>query len=152
MNGALSERLSDDRRLLKLNSEAEMDDRMEETGEGPAKHIVGLLIASEQVLLDDGLPPKMVDLLPKELQEIVIVSLIPEVAFELRWVGHVTDDGALYGFGGSLVGLIDVESLLDVLGPSAQSPEGEQMVRNVIVKAIAVEENVVFLVIPLKKV
>ena len=50
-----------------------------------------------------------------------------------------------------MIRLVDVVSVLDLLRVRSQRPDGEQMVGNVVMKAILVEEDVVIFVIHLKK-
>lgn len=109
---SLSKSFSNNSGLLKLETEAEMDDGMQETCKHSDEHRLCTLVAREDILLEHMLPTLLVDFLPEKFEEIVIVLLYSEVAHERRGILETLDNCALGLSCGSLVAFVGVVASL----------------------------------------
>lgn len=109
---SLSKSFSNNSGLLKLETETEMDDGMQETCKHSDEHRLCTLVAREDILLEHMLPSLLVDFLPEKFEEIVIVLLYSEMADERRGILETLHNCALGLSCGSLVAFVGVVASL----------------------------------------
>ena len=134
MGRSLSQGFGDNGGLTELDAETEMDDRVQEAGEHAHEHVIGPLVAGEDIFVYDVFVAPGADLLLKEDEVVVVIALVSEVLFELRGVLEVLNYGIVDRFRSTLVGCIAVILGLEDLRRGAESEKGENMMDDVVLR------------------
>jgi hypothetical protein len=132
MHSGLRQRFGNDGGLLELDTESQMNQRVQEAGIQAYEHVVCVFSLRKEVLLQCVLPALVVDLLLEEDEEIMIIVFLSQVDLEALRLMHVVYNRLLELFGRSLVRHIDVVGFLQFFGRGIEGEEGENVVSYVI--------------------
>ncbi len=128
MDGSLGETFGDDGRLFPFHAVHELDQGVEEAREETHEHVVGEVVAFEEILGDDGFPALGLNLALEEAEEVGIVLLLAEVAAGVvPCLDEVLDDRLVGWEDGALVVVVLIVAFLEGGWASASSVESEDV-------------------------
>ncbi len=111
-----------------------------------SQQIICTLISCKYILIQDILPSLLFDLSLPEGKEIFIIFLLIKIFLEVLGIVQIFEHSLIQLALRALVACVFFVALLNYVGWGSETVKRQEMMNNVIVKAVLVVEYVVFLV------